>query len=96
MFVSICRILYCEKCLILLLRPPDRSKLMELKSKDLQDYLNKRNISTYGLVGKRNVFVIQLLKTITDSISISSHNRLSFTFYNILFPKLQHNLTTSK
>ncbi|KAJ8933934.1 hypothetical protein NQ314_013690 [Rhamnusium bicolor] len=45
------RVLYCEKCLILLKRPPDRMKLMELKPKDLQDYLNKHNISTYGLVG---------------------------------------------
>ncbi|CAG9836631.1 unnamed protein product [Diabrotica balteata] len=48
-------VLYCEKCLILLKRPPDRSKLMELKSKDLQDYLNKRNISTYGLVEKQEL-----------------------------------------
>lgn len=45
------RVLFCEKCLILIKRPPDRVKLMELKSKDLQDYLNKNNISTYGLVG---------------------------------------------
>ncbi|KAJ8978041.1 hypothetical protein NQ317_013569 [Molorchus minor] len=44
-------ILYCETCLILIKRPPDRGKLMELKSKVLQGYLNKRNISTHGLVG---------------------------------------------
>ncbi|KAG5880544.1 hypothetical protein JTB14_026777 [Gonioctena quinquepunctata] len=48
-------ILYCEKCLVLLKRPPDRTKLMELKAKDLQDYLTKRNISTYGLVEKREL-----------------------------------------
>ncbi|XP_018574514.1 E3 ubiquitin-protein ligase RNF34 [Anoplophora glabripennis] len=48
-------VLYCEKCLILLKRPPDRFQLMELKSKDLQDYLNKRNISTYGLIEKHEL-----------------------------------------
>lgn len=37
--------------MILIKRPPDREKLMELRSKDLQDYLNKNNISTYGLLG---------------------------------------------
>lgn len=45
--------------MILLKRPPDRNKLMELKSKDLQDYLNKNNVSTYGLVGNNKI-------TITD------------------------------
>lgn len=45
------RILYCEKCMVLIKRPPDRAKLMELRSKDLQDYLNKNNVSTYGLLG---------------------------------------------
>lgn len=31
---------------------------MELKAKDLQDYLNKNNISTYGLVGKQLIGII--------------------------------------
>ncbi|KAJ8917156.1 hypothetical protein NQ315_012648 [Exocentrus adspersus] len=48
-------VLYCEKCIILLKRPPDRLLLMELKSKDIQDYLNKRNISTYGLIEKHEL-----------------------------------------
>ncbi|CAG9821962.1 unnamed protein product [Phaedon cochleariae] len=48
-------VLYCEKCMILLKRPPDRTRLMELKSKDLQDYLNKRHISTYGVVEKQEL-----------------------------------------
>ncbi|CAH0554457.1 unnamed protein product [Brassicogethes aeneus] len=48
-------IFYCEKCMILLKRPPDRVKLMELKPKDLQAYLNKNNISTYGLVEKQEL-----------------------------------------
>lgn len=48
-------VLYCEKCIILMKRPPDPFKLMELKSKDLQDYLNKHNISTYGLVEKQEL-----------------------------------------
>ncbi|XP_060529445.1 E3 ubiquitin-protein ligase rififylin [Cylas formicarius] len=48
-------ILYCETCTILLKRPPDRLKLMELKVKDLREYLNKNNISTYGLVEKKEL-----------------------------------------
>ncbi|KAJ8960027.1 hypothetical protein NQ318_009464 [Aromia moschata] len=48
-------VLYCETCLILLKRPPDRRKLMELKPKEIQDYLNKRNVSTYGLVEKQEL-----------------------------------------
>ncbi|KAF2883848.1 hypothetical protein ILUMI_22317 [Ignelater luminosus] len=44
--------LFCEKCLILNKRPPDRERLMELRSKDLRDYLNKNKISTHGLVEK--------------------------------------------
>ncbi|XP_019868934.1 E3 ubiquitin-protein ligase rififylin [Aethina tumida] len=48
-------ILYCDKCMILLKRPPDRVKLMELKPKDLQAYLNKNNISTYGIVEKQEL-----------------------------------------
>lgn len=44
--------LFCEKCVILNKRPPDRDKLMELRVKDLRDYLNKNNISTHGLVEK--------------------------------------------
>ncbi|KAK5645566.1 hypothetical protein RI129_006866 [Pyrocoelia pectoralis] len=44
--------LYCDKCVILNKRPPDREKLMELRAKDLQDYLNKNHISTHGLVEK--------------------------------------------
>ncbi|KAK9890887.1 hypothetical protein WA026_012229 [Henosepilachna vigintioctopunctata] len=49
------RVLYCEKCVILMKRPPDRQKLMELKPKDLQDYLKKHNISTHGLVEKQEL-----------------------------------------
>lgn len=48
-------ILYCEVCLILIKRPPDRLKLMELKVKELRDYLNKNKISTYGLVEKKEL-----------------------------------------
>lgn len=48
-------VLYCEVCLILIKRPPDRYKLMELKVKELRDYLNKNNISTYGLVEKKEL-----------------------------------------
>ncbi|XP_057657608.1 E3 ubiquitin-protein ligase RNF34 [Diorhabda carinulata] len=59
-------ILYCEKCLILLKRPPERSELMELKSKDLQDYLNKRNISTFGLVEKHELVDILCNKQIPE------------------------------
>ncbi|CAG9861879.1 unnamed protein product [Phyllotreta striolata] len=59
-------ILYCEKCHILLKRPPDRLKLMELKSKDLQDYLNKRNISTYGLVEKHELVDLLCNKQVPD------------------------------
>lgn len=43
---------FCGVCLILIKRPPNRDQLMELKSKDLQQYLNKNKISTHGLVGK--------------------------------------------
>ncbi|XP_023014304.2 E3 ubiquitin-protein ligase RNF34 [Leptinotarsa decemlineata] len=59
-------VLYCEKCLILLNRPPDKTKLMELKSKDLQDYLNKRNISTHGLVEKQELVDLFCNKHIPD------------------------------
>ncbi|CAG9769893.1 unnamed protein product [Ceutorhynchus assimilis] len=45
-------VLHCEVCLILIKRPPDPLKLMDLRVKDLRDYLNKNNISTYGLVEK--------------------------------------------
>ncbi|XP_031351524.1 E3 ubiquitin-protein ligase rififylin [Photinus pyralis] len=45
-------VLYCDKCVVLNKRPPEREKLMELRSKDLQDYLNKNHISTHGLVEK--------------------------------------------
>ncbi|KAI4461176.1 caspase regulator ring finger domain-containing [Holotrichia oblita] len=43
---------FCGVCLILIKRPPNRDQLMELKSKDLQQYLNKNKISTHGLVEK--------------------------------------------
>ncbi|XP_044753430.1 E3 ubiquitin-protein ligase RNF34 [Coccinella septempunctata] len=46
---------YCETCITLLKRPPDRGKLMELKSKDLQEYLKRHNISTHGLVEKQEL-----------------------------------------
>lgn len=51
-YFSLPSVLYCDKCMILLKRPPDRAKLMELRARDLQNYLNKNNISTHGLVGK--------------------------------------------
>lgn len=43
---------FCVVCLILIKRPPSREQLMELKSKDLQQYLNKHKVSTHGLVEK--------------------------------------------
>lgn len=46
-----CSYNFCGVCLILIKRPPNREQLMELKSKDLQQYLNKNSISTHGLVG---------------------------------------------
>lgn len=46
---------FCETCITLLKRPPDRGKLMELKPKDLQDYLKRHNISTHGLVEKQEL-----------------------------------------
>ncbi|XP_050300891.1 E3 ubiquitin-protein ligase RNF34 [Anthonomus grandis grandis] len=48
-------VLFCEVCLVLIKRPPDRVKLMELKVKDLRTYLNKNDISTYGLVEKNEL-----------------------------------------
>lgn len=44
---------------------------MELKSKDIQDYLNKHNISTYGLVGNLDIclgliFILSLFYTILE------------------------------
>jgi hypothetical protein len=48
---SFCRICYCERCVVLITRPPDITELMKLKAKDLQDYLNRHNIATFGLVG---------------------------------------------
>lgn len=46
---------FCQTCTILIRRPPDRTELMELKSKDLQQYLNKHDISTHGLVGMNGI-----------------------------------------
>ncbi|XP_066138130.1 E3 ubiquitin-protein ligase rififylin-like [Euwallacea fornicatus] len=48
-------VLYCEVCLVLIKRPPDRVKLMELRVKDLRNYLNKNKVSTYGLVEKNEL-----------------------------------------
>ncbi|XP_066250475.1 E3 ubiquitin-protein ligase rififylin-like [Euwallacea similis] len=48
-------VLYCEVCLVLIKRPPDRVKLMELRAKDLRNYLNKNKVSTYGLVEKNEL-----------------------------------------
>ncbi|RZC37495.1 Fe hyd lg C, Ank 2 and/or zf-C3HC4 3 domain containing protein [Asbolus verrucosus] len=48
-------ICYCDKCIVLITRPPDISELMKLKSKDLQEYLNRHNITTFGLVEKREL-----------------------------------------
>lgn len=45
-------VLYCEVCLVLINRPPDRVKLMELRVKDLQNYLHKNKVSTHGMVEK--------------------------------------------
>lgn len=53
--IDVCRSLFCEKCVILNKRPPDRERLMELRSKDLRDYLNKNKISTHGLVGNNKI-----------------------------------------
>lgn len=47
--------LHCEVCEILIKRPPSRSKLMELKSKDIQIYLKRHNISTHGIVEKQEL-----------------------------------------
>lgn len=46
---------FCETCAVLIKRPPVRTKLMELKSKDLQSYLNKHNVSTRGIVEKQEL-----------------------------------------
>lgn len=50
--LSSCSHYFCGVCLILIKRPPNRDQLMELKSKDLQQYLNKYKVSTHGLIGK--------------------------------------------
>ncbi|XP_022907744.1 E3 ubiquitin-protein ligase RNF34 [Onthophagus taurus] len=43
---------FCEVCFILVQRPSVRDALMELKSRDLQSYLNKHHVPTHGLVEK--------------------------------------------
>lgn len=61
----------CGTCAVLIKRPPVREELMDLKVKDLQNYLNKHKISTYGLVEKqelvelffRNVIPVRYKKT---------------------------------
>lgn len=65
--------LYCDKCMILLKRPPDRSKLMELRARDLQSYLNKNNISTHGLVGMYLVMFIKFSFLLIKSAFIEKH-----------------------
>lgn len=59
-------VLYCDVCLVLIKRPPDRVKLMELKSKDLRDYLNKNNVSTYGVVEKKEMVDLLCNKCIPE------------------------------
>ncbi|KAF5306148.1 hypothetical protein FQR65_LT07424 [Abscondita terminalis] len=67
--------LFCEKCVILNKRPPDREKLMELRAKDLQDYLNKNHVSTHGLVEKSEL--VELFYRRTIPLNKKHQNRLS-------------------
>ncbi|XP_018326197.1 E3 ubiquitin-protein ligase RNF34 [Agrilus planipennis] len=69
----------CEKCTILNKRPPEREKLMELKSKDIQSYLNRRNISTYGFVEKAEIVDLFYKK------SIPTHSKKSPTSLSSVF-----------
>lgn len=66
---------FCEKCVILNKRPPDREKLMELRAKDLRDYLNKNHISTHGLVEKSEL--VELFYRRTIPLNKKHQNRLA-------------------
>lgn len=56
--------LVCEVCSVLIKRPVNRNCLMELKSKDLQDYLNRHNVSTHGVVEKQELVEILCRSTV--------------------------------
>jgi hypothetical protein len=65
-------ICYCERCVVLITRPPDITELMKLKAKDLQDYLNRHNIATFGLVEKRELVDLLCNRTIPVKSTKSS------------------------
>lgn len=75
---------------MLIKRPPDRHKLMELRVKDLRDYLNKNNISTYGLVEKNelvdlfcNKYIPEKQRKGVDKLTANFGDPLNGLFNNI-------------
>ncbi|EFA09446.1 E3 ubiquitin-protein ligase rififylin-like Protein [Tribolium castaneum] len=79
-------ICYCEKCTILITRPPDINKLMKLKSKDLQEYLNRHNVTTFGLVEKRELVEVLCNRAIPVKSTKSSTvlNKIFSNFESVL------------
>lgn len=49
------RLLRCKSCLVLTKRPPFRPALLALQVKELQNYLNRHNISTRGCLEKEDL-----------------------------------------
>ncbi|XP_017771772.1 PREDICTED: E3 ubiquitin-protein ligase RNF34 [Nicrophorus vespilloides] len=78
---------YCDVCAILIIRPPIRDRLMELKSKDLQNYLNKNNVSTYGIVEKQELVELFYKKPMP-----ATNQKSSKKFYNPLSGSLPNKL----
>ncbi|KAL1516552.1 hypothetical protein ABEB36_000457 [Hypothenemus hampei] len=78
-------VLYCEVCLILIKRPPDRHKLMQLKPKELRDYLNKHDVSTYGLVEKNELVDLLCNKYIPEK-QLKGVDKLTANFGDPLSP----------
>ncbi|EEB16792.1 RING finger protein, putative [Pediculus humanus corporis] len=56
----------CKKCQILTARPLDRNELLNLRSRDLINYLTSRHISTSGCVEKEDLVNI-LIRDVNDS-----------------------------
>ncbi|XP_063907640.1 E3 ubiquitin-protein ligase rififylin [Zophobas morio] len=79
-------ICYCEKCTVLITRPPDINELMKLKPKDLQEYLNRHNIATVGLVEKRELVDLLCNRSIPVKSTKSSTvlNKIFSNFESVL------------
>ncbi|XP_048508634.1 E3 ubiquitin-protein ligase rififylin isoform X2 [Athalia rosae] len=70
------RRLNCDKCCILGQRPLIRSTLLEMRSKDLQHYLNAKKISTRGCVEKEDLVNLVIL----HANATSSNQRTGSSF----------------